>query len=72
MNTIQRELQSDPQGEAEAARIASGQPRQDATDATEAETPPENLKRLKGESPAQPETEEAVERATAALGDDEG
>ncbi len=72
MTNIQRELQSDPQGEAETARIASGQPRQDATEATEAETPPENLKRLKGESPARPETDEAVDRATASLGDDEG
>ena len=65
----QADLKSDPSGEAEAARIASGTPRQDATDATEAETPPENLRRLRGENPA---ASEAIDRATAAVGQDDG
>jgi hypothetical protein len=65
----QTDLRRDPGGEAEAARIASGLPGEDATDATEAETPPDNLRKLKGESsPA----EEAIERATAAVGQDDG
>ena len=65
----QADLKSDPSGEAEAARIASGTPRQDATDATEAETPPENLRRLRGEGSS---TSEAIDRATAAVGQDDG
>lgn len=65
----QADLKSDPSGQAEAARIASGTPRQDATDATEAETPPENLRRLKGEASS---ASEAIDRATAAVGQDDG
>lgn len=65
----QADLKSNPSGEAEAARIASGTPRQDATDATEAETPPENLRHLRGEDSS---TSEAIDRATAAIGQDDG
>ncbi|SDA29942.1 hypothetical protein SAMN02799622_04594 [Methylobacterium sp. UNC378MF] len=51
---LERERQSDPSWEAEVARIASGQQRLDAVgggsmasvEATEAETPPENLRHL--------------------------
>jgi hypothetical protein len=68
----QADLRSDPGGQAEAARIASGTPRQDATDATEAETPPENLRRLKGEGGTSPDAAEAIDRATAAVGQDDG
>lgn len=66
----QADLKSDPEGQAETARIASGTPRQDATDATEAETPPENLRRLRGESTGT--ASEPIERATAALGQNDG
>lgn len=65
----QADLKSDPSGEAETARIASGTPGEDATDATEAETPPENLRRLRGESTS---TSEAIDRATASVGQDDG
>jgi hypothetical protein len=51
---LQRELESDPSWQAETARIASGHPRLDSVaggsnasvEATEAETPPENLRHL--------------------------
>lgn len=72
----QHDLRADPMGEAETARLASGTPGEDATDATEAETPPENLRRLRGE--AQPDAgtraaaREAIDRATAAVGHDDG
>ena len=66
----QADLKRDPSGDAEAARIASGMPGQDATDATEAETPPENLRRLRGETDSS--TSEAIDRATAAVGQDDG
>ncbi|MCJ2022986.1 hypothetical protein [Methylobacterium sp. J-067] len=65
----QADLKSDPSGESETARIASGTPGEDATDATEAETPPENLRRLRGESTS---TSEAIDRATASVGQDDG
>lgn len=65
----QADLKSDPSGEAETARIASGTPGENATDATEAETPPENLRRLRGESTS---TSEAIDRATASVGQDDG
>jgi len=65
----QADLKSDPSGEAETARIASGTPGQDATDATEAETPPENLRRLRGEDSS---ASEAIDRATASVGQDDG
>ncbi|AWN44543.1 hypothetical protein U8607_08050 [Methylobacterium durans] len=68
----QRDLRSDPSGEAESARLASGFPRQDATDATEAETPPENLRRIRGDGDTPSATDEAIDRATAAVGQDDG
>lgn len=70
----QHDLMSDPAGEVQTARVASGTPGSDATDATEAETPPENLRRLKGEAGGEPEgsAAEAIERATAAVGADDG
>ncbi|MCJ2014435.1 hypothetical protein [Methylobacterium sp. J-076] len=67
----QTDLKRDPAGDAEAARIASGTPGEDATDATEAETPPENLRHLRGES-EDSSTSEAIDRATAAVGQDDG
>ncbi|MDP4022662.1 hypothetical protein Q8W71_08515 [Methylobacterium sp. NEAU 140] len=68
----QTDLMRDPAGDAQAARIASGTPGQDATDATEAETPPENLRRLKGEGGPDAAASEAIDRATAAVGQDDG
>ena len=70
----QADLKRDPAGEAETARIASGMPGEDATDATEAETPPENLRRIRGEADGQPgaATAEAIDRATAPVGHDDG
>ncbi|WP_232627869.1 hypothetical protein [Methylobacterium sp. Leaf118] len=71
----QAELRSNPDGEAEAARIASGLPGQDATDQTAAETPAENLRRISDPSTGSPEPDEAakeaIERATAAVGSEE-
>ncbi|GEP11035.1 hypothetical protein [Methylobacterium gnaphalii] len=76
----QADLKSEPNGEAEAARIASGQPRQDASDQTAAETPSENLRRISDPSTASAagegsglksrEGQEAINRATAALGEE--
>lgn len=68
----QHDLRSDPSGQAESARLASGFPRQDATEATEAETPPENLRRLGDASQTESGTKEAIDRATAAVGQDDG
>lgn len=67
----QADLKRDPAGDAETARIASGTPGSDATDATEAETPRENLDKLKGTS-GNPDLSEAIDRATAAVGQDDG
>lgn len=67
-------LERDPMGEAETARLASGRTRDDATDATAAETPAENLRHIADPSlPKGPQgaATEAIERATAALGEDE-
>lgn len=68
----QADLKRDPAGDAEAARIASGTPGSDATDATEAETPPENLKKLQGDFGKGANVNEAIDRATAAVGQDDG
>ncbi len=70
----QADLKSDPAGDAETARLASGMTSEDATDATEAETPPENLRHIGDASPAAPQgaAKEAIDRATAAIGQDEG
>ncbi|MHC2018261.1 hypothetical protein [Methylobacterium sp. CM6247] len=65
----QHDLKSDPSGQAEAARIASGTPRQDATEATEAETPPENLRHI-GDASQTSTVSEALDRATAPVGKD--
>ena len=70
----QADLERDPMGEAETARIASGRTLDDATDATAAETPPENLRHIADASlPKKPQAAaaEAIDRATAALGKDE-
>ena len=74
----QADLKSEPDGTAETARIASGTPGEDASDQTAAETPPENLRRISDPSPAKSSpakpsgaAEEAIERATAAVGEDD-
>lgn len=67
----QADLERDPAGEAQTARIASGLTSEDATDATEAETPPENLRALRGGGP-DAAASEAIERATASVGHDDG
>ncbi|MCJ2135157.1 hypothetical protein MKK69_14015 [Methylobacterium sp. J-026] len=68
----QADLKRDPAGDAEAARIASGTPGSDATDATEAETPRENLDALNGKTGTGADLSEAIDRATAAVGQDDG
>ena len=81
---LQRELTRNPQGQAETARLASDHTRLDAISggsvdtvkATEAETPPENLRRIS--DPSLPPsgtnaTQDATERATSTAGqNDEG
>jgi hypothetical protein len=42
----QRQLASNPNGEAETARLASGRPNQGHTDAVEDEVPRENVERI--------------------------
>ena len=79
---LQRELNRDPQGQAETARLASDRSRIDSisggsvatVEATEAETPPENLRRIS--DPTLPPMgaaarQGAIERATSAAGEDE-
>lgn len=68
----QADLKRDPAGDAETARIASGMSSEDATDATEAETPPENLRRIRGEGEPGTAINEAIARATASVGEDDG
>ena len=68
----QADLKSDPAGDAETARIASGMKSEDATDQTEAETPPENLRAIRGEGGPGASASEAIDRATAAVGEDDG
>ena len=70
---LQRVLASDPGGEAETARVASGQHDRDGTAATEAEVPPGTIEKLGDASlgspaPAGSSAGEAVERATSSLG----
>lgn len=71
----QHDLKSDPSGEAETARIASGTPGSDATDETEAEVPEENIRAISDASQKAPTpreaTKDALDRATAAVGTDE-
>jgi hypothetical protein len=80
------DLNSDPSWQAEVARIASGGPRLDSieggsietSDATAAETPPEHIRRISDpslggdKSSLQPDrkAQDAVDRATAAVGHD--
>jgi hypothetical protein len=76
---LQRELASDPGWQAEVARVASDGPRLDAigggsaatSDATAAETPPENLRRIADPSLPRPDAADALDRATAPVGQDE-
>lgn len=71
----QRELASNPGGEAETARIASGRSNEDATAAVEAEVPKANIDRISDASlpPTGPQSaRDAIGRATAVLGKDEG
>ena len=79
-DTLQRELASDPSWQAEVARIASDQPRLDAiaggsiatSEATAAETPPENLRRISDASLPPAGAADALDRATAPNGRDDG
>jgi len=77
---LQRELARNPNGPAETARLASGRPElgatgsMGATDATEAETPPENLRRIS--DPSLPSlgtnaTQDAIDRATSTAGQED-
>ena len=77
----QADLKRDPDGDAQTARVASGMKGENATDATAAETPAENLRRIGDPSPSprakpgldvDPAASEAIERATAAVGSDDG
>lgn len=45
--SLQNQLARNPGGEAETARLASGRPNQDATDATEAELSKETVDKLR-------------------------
>jgi hypothetical protein len=76
----QRDLNSDPMSEAEIARLASDFPHRDAreggtigsVEATEAETPPENLARISDPTPRpDPAAREAIDRATASVGSED-
>jgi hypothetical protein len=68
----QADMQANPMGEAETARLASGRTSDDATDATARETPPENLRRIADASlGTTPQADEAIERATSALGEED-
>ena len=62
-------MKSDPSGESELVRLAAGQPVEDATEATEAEVPAENIAHISDASlPPRAEVAAAMERATAGLG----
>lgn len=66
---VQTQLSQEPTSESEAARLASGFTSDDATDATEAETPPENIAHISDASlPPRKEMAAALDRATASLG----
>lgn len=67
---LQRRMASDPGGEAETARLASGRTADGADEATEAEIPRETLECLGNASSSAPSgsADEAVDRATASLG----
>jgi hypothetical protein len=75
---LQKQLNENPDGQAETARLASSLPRRDAleggsiatSDATAAETPAENIRRIS--DPSLPKTQgsagDAIDRATSGLG----
>jgi hypothetical protein len=66
---LQRVLHSKPDGEAETARLASGQRNSDGTAETEAEVPAENIDHIA--NPHIAGADSPIERATAALGDED-
>lgn len=70
----QRELASNPDGEAETARVASGLSSEDHTDAVEAEVPRENLARISDPSLPRtaptPAAKTGIDAATSVLGND--
>ena len=66
---IHGQLMAEPTGDAETARLASGFTSDDGTEATEAETPPENIAHIGDATlPPRADAAAAIERATAALG----
>ena len=66
---IQGQLSAEPTGDADTARLASGFTSDDATEATEAETPAENIAHISDATlPPRVEAAQAIERATAGLG----
>ncbi|WP_375460946.1 hypothetical protein [uncultured Enterovirga sp.] len=66
---VQAQLSAEPQGESEAARLASGFTGDDGTEATEIETPAENIAHISDATlPTRSETAAALDRATAGLG----
>ena len=66
---IHGQLMQEPAGDAQAAMLASGFTSDDATEATEAETPPENIAHIGDASlPSREELAKALDRATAPLG----
>ncbi len=65
---VQGQLGQEPTSASEAARLASGFTSDDATEATEAETPPENIAHISDATlPPRSEAADAIERATASL-----
>lgn len=66
---VQGQLSAEPQGDSETARLASGFTGDDATEATEAETPAENIAHISDATlPPRAEAAAAIERATSGLG----
>lgn len=66
---VHGQLMAEPTSESDAARLASGFTSDDATEATEAETPAENIAHIADATlPTREEAAAALERATASLG----
>jgi hypothetical protein len=75
---LQKQLNENPDGQAETARLASSLPRRDAleggsiatSDATAAETPAEHIRRISDPSlpKAEGSADDAIDRATSGLG----
>jgi hypothetical protein len=75
---LQKQLNENPAGQAETARLASSLPRRDSleggsiatSDATAAETPAEHIRRISDPSlpKAESDVEDAIDRATSGLG----